>query len=354
MKVQSLQLVPYSLKLVNPLTTALGRCDDRSGIVVCLDDVIGNRGYGDASPFPGFSQETLAQVVKELNDVGGTDWSAFCFESLDCVEGFCRDLKLSSSAHHAVEQALLDLLAQNQGLSLAQLLNPEAAGTVATGSLVRDGQEAADRVSKGIKTLKMKLSGREGVDAQRIRIQSVMDAMSSDCLLRLDANRSLGFEEALDLLSQLDPSVVEFVEEPIRPEFRSRLGELRRGSAVPIALDESVVEEQALVEALESGWCDVVVIKPMMCGGLLRALRYTRLAQRYQIPFCFTSSMESVVGRLGTMHLDAAVAPAYRRTAGLDTGRYFTMDVAKQPCLDGDSFVLPPRLGQGIDALEVA
>ena len=66
----------------------------------------------------------------------------------------------------------------------------------------------------------------------------------------------------------------------------------------------------------------------------------------------FTSSLESVIGRLGTLHVAAAFSPASRRATGLNTGVLLKEDLGDEPEISGGIFSVPTAPGIGLRGRE--
>ncbi len=349
MRLQSVHIQPYRLNLKSPLKTAFGSLNHRQGLVLVLGDEDGIVGLGDACPVPGYSKETLVQAKKDLQSFCDSSWKELSWESVDDVEGFCNGLHYCPSARNAIEQALLDTVSRAAQIPLSQFLSKDATSSVATGVLVRDAAQAEYFVARGFSVLKKKITSPD-IKTEKTAIAEILQVVPDGVRLRLDANRTLTFDAALSLLADLDPGKIEFVEEPLLPELQASLATLRRKISVPIALDESLTDEAMLQRALVEEWADVAVIKPMMCGGPLNAVRYAKLASSHGVGCAFTSSLESVVGRLGALHVSAAVPNSL--AAGLNTGVLFERDLAPEPELVSGQFIISSQPGIGISDME--
>ena len=308
----SLEVRPYRLRLLRPLRTSHTTYDTREGFVVLAHEG-GLTGRGEAAPLPELGTETLEQCGEELRRA-----------SFD-------HLPSTPAARHAVELALLDLRAQRAGVPLAMLLDPRARREVPVSALLsaqtmpelaREAQRAA---AEGFATLKLKV----GLDDDFARAAVVRDAVGPRMKLRLDANGAWSRELALRRLSELAPLGIELCEQPTE----DLLG-LRGETEVPIAADELLARDRSA--ALERA--DMVVLKPMVLGGVLAALELGREALRRGLKVIVTTSLEGAIGRAGAAHLAAALlADGPQPSAGLATGRLLADDL----CPD----LLAPRSG---------
>ncbi len=296
----------YDLPLTRPIVTARGTIEARSGAIVEVIDDDGHVGHGDAAPLPGFSEETLIDVLAALHAWRpGTPFAG------------------PPSAAHAIEQALLDIEAQSRGIHMARVLTPEPRPSVPLHRLVRDADEAIAARDLGFGTLKIKVGIRLPVTRDVELVTSIRQAVGSDVQLRLDANQGWSRAHAEEALRALAPLGIEFIEEPVAGGDPAVLAALR--SHMPIAVDESVRSPGELAAAIDAGAADVLVLKPMFVGGPRAAMRLARQARRGGVEVVVTTTLESVVGRRLALHVAAALGGP--RSAGLDTGHMLASDL---------------------------
>ena len=290
---------PFTLRLLQPIVTARARLEERQGFEVRLRDGA-LVGCGEATILPELGTETRDECEAALRS--------------GQVEG-------TPAARHAVEEAQLDLEAQRRGVPLCRLLEPQAPLEVPVSALLGAlgaaelAREARAMVQAGFGTVKLKV-GHGPIEEDFARACVVRDAVGPRVLLRLDANGAWEPPAALAALHRLAPLGIEFCEQPVAP---GRLAELR-GSPVPIAADESMATEPEL--ALHCA--DIIVLKPMLLGGLNVALRWAVRARELGRRVVVTTSLDGPIARAGAAHLAAAIlAHGPQPAAGLATGRFF-------------------------------
>jgi len=300
-----IEVRPYRLPLVRPFRTSRGVRDVREGFLVLAHED-GLLGRGDAAPLPELGTETLQECLAQLQ--GGR------FDALP----------EAPAARCALEQALLDLEAQRAGIPLARLLEREAPLEVPASALLTSeampelAREAHRAAADGFGTLKLKV----GMEDDYARAAVVRDAAGPEVRLRLDANGAWNATAAMRKLRELAPLGIELCEQPT-PDLRGL-----DASPVPIAADEMMATD--LEGALERA--GIVVLKPMLLGGLRRALRIARRAHERGLRIVVTTSLESAVGRAGAAHLAAAVlALGSQPAAGIATGGLIAEDAGEDP-----------------------
>jgi len=318
-----IEVRPYRLRLRSPLRTARGVHQIREGFLVFAHD--GERtGRGDAAPLPELGTESLADCLRELERAR--------FDALPATP----------AARCAVEQALLDLEAQRASVPLARLLDGAAPLQVPASALLTAetnlalGREARDAVAEGFGTVKLKVGG--GDDA--IRAAIVREAAGPAVKLRIDANGAWDAESALRKLRDLAAFDIELCEQPT-PDLIGL-----QASPVPVAADEMIGADPD--GALERA--SILVLKPMLLGGLVPALALARRAHGRGLRVVVTAALESAVGRAGAAHLAAAVlALGPQPAAGIATGRLFADDPLEDAFAPRRGVVeIPHRVGLGL------
>jgi o-succinylbenzoate synthase len=296
-----IEIQPYRLRLLHPLRTSRGLLQEREGFVV-LARAGGLTGRGEAAIAPELGTESLAEAFEQLH----------------------RAEPETPAARHAMELARLDLQAQRERVPLARLLSRDAPLEVPVSALLiaqtmpELAREALRAAAEGFRTVKLKV----GFDDDFARAAVVRDAVGPGVRLRLDANGAWSLAQAVRKLHELAPLDVEMCEQPT-----ADLHGLLAQAAVPIAADEMVARDPEA--ALERA--HVIVLKPMLLGGLLPALRLARRARERGLRVVVTSSLDGAIARAGAAHLAAAIlALGSQPAAGLATGRLLASDL----CLD--------------------
>jgi len=138
-------------------------------------------------------------------------------------------------------------------------------GTVAPEQAAR---EATEWLRRGFATAKIKVSGAgpEGV----ARVAAVRAGVGDRMGLRVDFNESLALAESVAFIRQLEPYALTLVEQPITRTDLAGLAEIRRAIDIPLMADESVTGPASLIEIIRREAADIVKVKVMKQGGLLR------------------------------------------------------------------------------------
>lgn len=289
--------------------------DERRGLLLVLEDASGARGFGEATPLPGLSAESIEDVGASLVRVS---WSRL--DPRQVAAGAARRgelAALSPSARFAVETACVDLVGLITRRSAATLLGaPPNVAPVPVNALIGRAlapdlvERARQALARGASVLKVKLAGHD-LDAELAALRAVRDAVGPQVRIRVDLGGALSQAEALRWLLVIANARVEAVEEPCGGAALVTLG---RG-AIPWLADESLASP-AIGEALvESQGCGGLVLKPTLLGGLFSCLELARRAREKNKAVTITHAFEGPVGLAACAALALA---AGADLAGLD------------------------------------
>jgi o-succinylbenzoate synthase len=349
MRLLSIHFKAYSLPLRRPLRTAHGTFPRRDGFLVSARSAAGLWGFGEAAPLPGFGAESLDACRVTLERLSHSLVETEIDPGALLGQGLCalpdgNELAETPAAAHGLELALLDLLAQERALPLARLLHPLAATEVPVNAVLgaesaaATAQAALEAVAEGFGTLKLKV-GADPLELDLARLRAVRNAAGPDVRLRLDANGGWSEAQALAALDALHAFGIEYVEQPVSPDDFDALARVAARSPIPIAADESV---RSLPEArrllahglLRQKAAQVLILKPMVLGGVVPALIIAREALRSGVLAVITTSLEGAVGRAGALHAAAALCPLLPEPIpafGLATGELLAEDLVPAP-----------------------
>ncbi|MDC0706991.1 o-succinylbenzoate synthase [Stigmatella sp. ncwal1] len=352
MRITETRLTPSRLELIRPLKTARATYTLREGFLVQLVDEEGRIGQGEAMPLVEFGTESLGvcQQVLHSHLRGLRDQNLA--DNLDAIEdafalpsqgpGQGRVLRLrpteeiphAPAADHAVELALLDLLAQRREISLSRLLDRAARAEVLVNALLTAeepqelAEEARKAVAEGYRTVKLKVAGRP-LDEDEARVRAVRQAVGPEVNIRLDANGGWSETEAVHAVDRLGWYGLELCEQPVPPQELRALWRLQRRAPFPLAADEALASPEAIPVLLGVAGgmpaARAFVLKPMVLGGLLPALMFARQAASIGLEAFVTSALDGVVSRAGAAHLAAAL-PSGRLASGLAVGSLFVRE----------------------------
>jgi o-succinylbenzoate synthase len=344
---------PFELAFSEAFGTARAVLKGRAGVIVRLDTEDGLVGLGEASPLPEFGGGTQQDVLSLLMNWWPVVRACPIEEALKRL-----DLKLPGAAalHCGIDTALCDIEAQRQSKRLAEWLAggtvPESIPvnfTIASQGNTEAVSLARKAVASGYKYIKLKVGMAADVAGEVARVGSVREAIGDGVKLRLDANGPWTVEQAIATLEALAPFDLELVEQPVPAADLAGMAQVRRAVNVPIAADEAVTDLASARAVIEAGAADILVIKPMMVGGLRPGREIIKLAQVAGLKAFVTTTIDSGVGIAAALHL-AATLPQPSMACGLATARLLESTLVKElPEISNGRMFLPQKPGLGVE-----
>ncbi len=354
--------LPFHIPYAAAFTTAHGRETVRSGVIIRVALANGLEGLGEASPLPAFGggtlDDTLACVARLAPGLlGRTPGAAaeLLGQAGEAQPGM-------AAALCGLDTALLDVDAQAAGLPLARWLAPGAAEAVpvnaAIGAADAPAACAAARraIEAGIGCVKLKVGVAATSAAEIERIAAVRAAIGPGPRLRLDANAAWDVATATAIIGAAERYGLDLVEQPVAAGDLAGMAAVRAAVRTPIAADEAVGGPAQARRVIAAGAADVLVLKPMMAGGLRRGRAIIALAQAAGMQTIVTTTIDSGVGVAAALHL-AATLPAPPPACGLATGTLLAGDLLVQPVIIRNGAIrLPvqPGLGVRLDERQLA
>ena len=356
MKVDRLPWTPYCIPFRQPFATAHGIQSERRGILLHLHTDTGLVGVGEAAPIPGSPAEAWSDVGRLIEAVSARLPGKRLHEATQVPEPLLGRLHPAAVAavRCGLDTAVCDLLARDDAMPLAAWLHRQASESVPVNATIglaeaASAAEAAARArASGFACVKLKVGMAASVKAECQRVAAVREAMGTGMTLRLDANGAWGVEQAIRTIQALEAYGIELVEQPVACGEIEALGRVRAAVRTPIAADEDVTSVAAAERVLRAGAAQVLVIKPMVVGGLRPARVIIERAHAYGVSCIVTTTLDTGIGTAAALHL-AATLPAPMRACGLATGGLLTADLLATPLtVRGGRMQRPDGYGLGV------
>ena len=340
---------PFRLPMRRRFEAAHGALDDRCGVLIELTAEDGVVGVGEASPMPLLGAGTVADVAALLaryaGRILGGEAEALLFAPGPGI----------AALRCALDVALLDIEGRRRGLPVSRLLSDEPARAVTVNAVIgggppdevaRYGREAS---AVGYRVLKLKV-GVGSVVEDVARVAALREACP-DATVRLDANGAWSEADAGEAIRSFDPLRVELLEQPVAAAEVEAMARIRAAASLRVAADESAADEGGVARVLEAKAADLLVLKPMLLGGLRPALDLARRAAEVGVGCFVTTTFDSSVGTAASLHLAAALPTDVAH--GLATGEHMAADVTAAPLLPHDGWLhVPDAPGLGVEAGE--
>jgi L-Ala-D/L-Glu epimerase len=250
----------------------------------------GERGFGEAAPSEHYGESVASAeaFVEQHGALLGDDPFAMAE-----IEERLAQLPGEQAAKAALDAALHDLQGKLVGLPVWRLFGLKAAGPPTSYTVVlADPDEMARRAQRDaerFQRLKLKLGGRDGLDADRVRAVRA----ATELPLQVDVNEAWSLDEALETLPILSELGVEYCEQPL-PAGDPAGAELKLRSPIPVYVDEdchTLVDVASCAERAHG-----INIKLAKSGGIREALRMIHAARALGLGVMLGCMLESGLG----------------------------------------------------------
>jgi len=296
-------------ELSDALVGGAERVVKRSFAVLHLMRGDGTTGLGEASPLPGYSPDSIADVADELQRLADepvlVDPLVTPLEIL--IDAFTAHPLHQASSRFALETALLDWLGHTRREPVHRVLGGDAEQrAVPIADLVMTSEPNSwhartdELLADGATHVKLKI----GVDLDHeIKAIRAIRKAHPTLPLRLDANRRIPVAALRQHAAALEALELELIEEPVAPEDWP----IALGLPLPFALDETLLDDALSQRLLESGRIVAVVIKPMVLGGLRASFEIAEKAAAHGARYLVSHTFDGPIARAATAELALAL-----------------------------------------------
>ena len=352
MTVSRMRYRRHQISYKSPVISGRELMNTRKGLTVEIQ--LGNAvGLADVSPLPGFHQESIEDVERQvavLCDLfrshplppEASMLDGCLGEWLNTVLGENLVSEMYPSVRVGIEVAILNAIdtaahpaAHPAVASKGGDTPPALPALITNNGTVRMSGDTAEVIADvrklieedGFRTLKLKVGRRESPasDAELVSrvceailatytsstvpIESSSSTHAVDIRLRLDANRLWTYEDALAFARSLSPeclALIEYIEEPVNDP--SLFGKFYAESMIPVALDETVDElvdmthalhrldpTRTLLPLLQDPGVVAIILKPNYLGSIELVLSLANRCRDAGVRAVISNTFESGV-----------------------------------------------------------
>ena len=352
MKIDAIELYRVAMPLVRAFETSFGRQTSRDVLLVRVRGSDGD-GWGEcvAMADPVYSSEYvdgceavirgyLAPALLAADDVTA--------EGVAATLGFVVGHRMAKAA---VETAVLDAQTRAAAMSFGEYFGADrdAVDCGVSVGISADLDELLGEVEgyvrEGYRRIKLKI--KPGWDLEPVR---AVRALVGETALQVDANTAYTRAD-IEHLGRLDEFGLLLIEQPfVEDDIASHIA-LSRAIATPVCLDESIVNAEVAVDAIERGATSIVNIKAGRVGGYLEAVRVHDVCAELGVPVWCGGMLETGVGRAANVAL-AAMAGFTLPGDTSASGRYFAEDLTEPFVLVDGRLAVPTGPGSGVEVRE--
>jgi O-succinylbenzoate synthase len=306
MRIDAIILRELHLPLVRPFETSFGVTRNRRVLLAEIQSE-GLTGWGEctAGERPFFSPESTDSawqvIVQELGPMLAAEppqHGGECPRILRPVRG-------NRMAKATLENAIWDLEAQREGVSLAQLIGGvretiPCGVSVGIQSSIEELMEIIEQeLAAGYQRIKLKCKPGWDVDVfEKVRNRW------PDIMLSCDANSAYKLRES-DHLVSFDAFDLLMIEQPLWHDDFYFHSMLQKRLQTAICLDESIRNRRDALAAIEMESCKIINLKLGRVGGFSEAIAVHNATQERGIPVWCGGMLETGIGRAHNIALSS-------------------------------------------------
>ncbi len=305
MKIEQIRLYQIKQKLPTLFKTSYGVNTHKNCILISVHSQ-GLVGWGEcvASQHPSYSYETVKTARHILEDFLIPIAMQCDLDTVDDLPDFS-SIRGHLMAKAAIENALWDLLAKSQGISLSQIIGGVKT-KVEIGCSIGIQKDiptlldkVATRLDDGYKRIKIKI--KPGWDIEPVR---AIREHYPDIQLMVDANSAYTLADT-PLFQELDLFNLLMIEQPLAHDDIIDHAKLQEIINTPICLDESLYSVQQAQRAIDLQAGRIVNMKVGRVGGFRHALQIHDMMHLAGWQMWCGGMFETPIGRVVNLHLAA-------------------------------------------------
>jgi L-Ala-D/L-Glu epimerase len=370
--IDQIDVYSVSIPMRRPFSHAAKARHSSDSVLLCVR--VGEaRGFGEGAPRSYVTGETTeggvaALARADIMELGRRiDWESFegvveSLVALDLPKLLSLDGRRSPAAACALETAILDVAGRMHGRPMSDAFKLAGLGgdmvlsvpRAVTPSLTIDLSTSPDEVMRrepglaagAVRHVKVKVGGDAVQGVARLR--RLRELIGDEIAISLDANCAWELRQTLTCCAALRDLSVAWIEEPFAPRDWGALRRLREQGGIAVMLDESIVDDNDLLSAIDASACDLINVRVSKCGGPLRAARLADAAIRRRLGF----QIGVQVGEVGPLWAAGrALATSLQHFRTCEVGRvdeWFPANVTEPPFpIDRVTYMAPPLQGPG-------
>ena len=327
MRIDAIILRELHMPLVRPFETSFGVTRERRVLLAEIHSE-GLIGWGECTVgerphFSGEWTDSAWQVITQ--ELGPALAAANPEHGGECPKIF-RQVRDNPMAKAALENAIWDIEAQREGISLSRLLGG-VRETIPCG--VSLGIQASipallsiieKELAAGYQRIKLKC--KPGLD---VKVFEAVRNRWPEITLSCDANSAYRMRD-LDHVVSFDQFDMLMIEQPLWHDDFYFHSTLQKRLETPICLDESIHNRRDALAAIEMDSCRVINIKLGRVGGFSEAIAVHNAAQERGIPVWCGGMLETGIGRSHNIALSTLENFSLPGDVSA-SARYFTEDI---------------------------
>jgi len=328
------------------------------GAIVKISTSAGIVGWGEASPWSVFTGTAEANACGIHHYLRPLLIGADPLKISTLMRQVEKTLVGHTEGKAAVEMALYDIAGKHLRAPVGQLLggyyrsHVPLSVSIANPDFEEDLALAKQLVASGVNIFKVKTGFSTHKDDLR-RLERLRSDLPATVDLRVDYNQGLDPWDAIRHLKDVEAFHPTFIEQPVKREQRAAMAGITKAIDTPIMADESVFTPAEAVDMVRGEIADLVSIKIMKSGGIVRAREIASIAEAAGITAYGGTMFEGGLAIAAGLHMVAAT-PNISLGAEFYTSTWVMgVEILKTPIvIEKGATRVPTDPGLGVDVDE--
>jgi L-Ala-D/L-Glu epimerase len=353
LKISKIEAIPFAVPYRKPLRFASGEVTAAEHVLVRVHTDSGLVGTAEAPPRPFTYGETQASIRAVVDGIFAPQIVGLSPLEREVIHARLNRTVANPTAKAAIDMALWDLIGQELGVSVTELLGgftdrmrvAHMVGFAPPGEMVAEAARIRDLY--GITTFKVKV-GRHPIDLDIGACRALRTALGPDVELYVDGNRGWTHAEAaraLDAMADLDLTMAEELS-PADDVLGRRW--LTARTTVPTVADESVPTPADVTRELLGGSATMISIKTARTG-FTTSQRVLHQCEGLGVEVVMGNQIDGQIGTACAVTFGAAHRSTSRRAGELSNFLDMSDDLLTEPLeISGGELAVRPGPGIGI------
>lgn len=241
---------------------------------------------------------TVAACVRELSGalIGKSAGDIEDIFQMLYRTGFYRGGPVLTSAISGIEQALWDIKGKFYGMPVYEFLGGKVRDKIQVYRWIGGDHphdvvnQARQALAQGYRAVKMNgtdelkwIDSYDKLDAAVARVAAIREAVGMELGIAVDFHGRVHKTMARQLMHELEPYRLMFVEEPVLCENEELFAELARASHIPIATGERNFTRWGFKSMLTRGGVDIIQPDVSHAGGILECRKIAAMAECHDV-----------------------------------------------------------------------
>ena len=255
-----------------------------------------------------------------------------------------------------IDVALWDIKAKSLGVPVWQLLGGRRHAKMVC--YASGGWAPADKIGDQLKTflakggyraVKMRVGSADGTVAHSVeRVKRAREALGPDIDIMCDAHGTWTVAEAKRFCRQVADCNLGWFEEPVAPDDKAGMAEVRAYTDIPIAAGEGEFTRFDFRDLIVGRCVDIIQPDPMLMGGITETMRVDALASAFQVRTA-PHLWGSAVGFAAGLHCAVAAVGGFILEYSAGGGNPLIHELAREKFAARDGYLeVPDRPGLGL------